>query len=96
MTLSPFQQHVLNQNVKNHVYSPICWMTKPPLCCCPRGADIRSSKLLFLLTPDQFIIRFLRIMRKDSYILSERQYSSEKIAIENWSEGQFPAKGHIH
>lgn len=31
-------------------------------------------------------------MREDFYILRKRQYSSEKIAIENLSEGQFPIK----
>lgn len=35
-------------------------------------------------------------MRRDSYILRKRQYSSEKVAMENLSEGQFPAKEDIH
>lgn len=35
-------------------------------------------------------------MRKDSYILGEKQYSGEKITIENLSEGQFPAKENIY
>lgn len=54
------------------------------------------SKVLFLLAPDQCIIRILRIMREDFYILRKRQYSSEKIAIENLSEGQFPTKENMY
>lgn len=71
-------------------------MTEPPLCCCARGADIPSSKVLSLVALDQYIIRILRIMRRNSYILRKRQYSGEKVAVENLSEGQFPAKENIH
>lgn len=35
-------------------------------------------------------------MRRDTYILRKRQYSGEKVAIENLSEGQFPAKENIY
>lgn len=54
------------------------------------------SKVLFLVAPDQCIIRILRIMRKDFYMLRKRQYSSEKVAIENLSEGQFPTKENMY